>query len=219
MRRVLHPVVEWAEETGVAVLGISHASKASAGQAGVHRSLGSVALLAVCRTAWAVVRDDSDPDRRLFLPQKNNLARASGLAFRVEGVEVEGCQTHRLVWESEPVEMTLDDIKPEAHSPKKLEQAIEFLRATLTEPKLATEMYELAQQKGGISAKTLKRARAALGVGDEQRGGRHWWIPTPAMGAAAFRDAIAPSPEADAPPKSEGQKLLRQRANTTPDGQ
>ena len=52
----------------------------------MYRAMGSLAFVAAARAAWAVVRDKTDPRRRLMLAVKNNLAAdtANGLAFTIE---------------------------------------------------------------------------------------------------------------------------------------
>src|SRR5262249_17328760 len=87
VRGVLEPLSEMAECTRVAILSVTHFSKAGPHNStkALHRFIGSIAFTGAPRAAFAVIEDAEHDGRRLFLHAKNNLARASqGLAFRLE---------------------------------------------------------------------------------------------------------------------------------------
>ena len=67
VRGVLTPLIELAQERRIAVLGIDHLNKRGTGPA-IYRSMGSLAFVAAARAVWAVVRDKTDPTRRLSCP-------------------------------------------------------------------------------------------------------------------------------------------------------
>ena len=78
VRRVLAPIGELAERTGVAVLTISHFSKAGTGTPkALYRFIGSIAFTAAPRAAFVVMENPDDKSQRLFLHAKNNLAKPS----------------------------------------------------------------------------------------------------------------------------------------------
>jgi len=90
VRGALLPLQMLAGETGVAVLAVAHPNKGAPGQRAMHRIAGSQALVAASRAAWYVFEDKEDPDRRLFLKAKMNLAPdVGGLAYRIENVRAE----------------------------------------------------------------------------------------------------------------------------------
>jgi hypothetical protein len=62
-------VGEMAERRHVAIVGITHFSKS--GQRAINAFLGSIAFIAAARAAFAVMKDDTDESRHLFLPVKN----------------------------------------------------------------------------------------------------------------------------------------------------
>jgi predicted ATP-dependent serine protease len=115
VRAVLEPLSAMAERTRVAVLSITHFSKAGAstGSKALHRFIGSIAFVGAPRIAFAVIEDADDKDRRLLLHAKNNLAaQPQGLAFRVQPVLVGGDQTIMascVNWETEPVTITANE--------------------------------------------------------------------------------------------------------------
>ena len=113
IRGLLAPLGELAARHNVAIIGVSHMSKA-AGAKALMRVNGSLAFVAAARAAYLVVSDSTDKTRRLFLPMKNNLGPdATGLSFRIESATVGSkagpLATSRVSWDSEPVSMTADD--------------------------------------------------------------------------------------------------------------
>jgi hypothetical protein len=183
IRRVAGPLAKLAEETGACIIGNSHFGKAS-DRKGIHRTLGSIALVAAARAAWAVVRDSEDDERRLFLPQKANLARVDGLAYRLKSATVQGCDVPVIEWESAPVKDRLDDVDGTERNAPAFEEAKAWLQSALTEPIPATQLIRDAK-RDGIAEKTLRRAKQSLGVqskrhstsGDRGKGEWHWFPP------------------------------------------
>jgi putative DNA primase/helicase len=113
VRGVLEAVGEMAERRHVAIVGITHFSKG--GQKAINAFLGSIAFIAAARAAFAVMKDDADETRRLFLPVKNNLAPLGhGLAFRLAQHMIsgaDGCGPASAVsWDSAPVTATADQV-------------------------------------------------------------------------------------------------------------
>ena len=58
-----------------------------------------------------MVKDQNEPQRRLFLPLKNNLGRDMiGYAFTVESITLGyGIETSRISWEQEAVTITAEE--------------------------------------------------------------------------------------------------------------
>jgi hypothetical protein len=172
VRGVLEPVGEMAERMRVAVLSITHFSKAGAGTTtkALHKFIGSIAFVGAPRAAFAVLEDPDDKDRRLFLHAKNNLAPPpQGLAFRLEQTIVGDpgkCIIASCVkWEREPVNITADAVLAADHGAvRKGDDAMDFLQQVLADgPVPVLEVNEQAEALG-IAEKTLKRARSELKV-------------------------------------------------------
>ena len=101
VRAVLGPLADLAERHRLAVLGITHLTK---GQAkAINRIIGSIAFVAAARAAWLIGEDPDTPERRLFLPVKNNLGKAGGLAYRLVGED----QATRIEWDPVASEKSL----------------------------------------------------------------------------------------------------------------
>lgn len=85
VRQALQPLVQLAQDFGVAVLLVSHLNKATETRA-MYRLSGSIAFAAIARTVLLVSRDPDEPDCRHLVVAKNNVGRDSvGLRYRVVG--------------------------------------------------------------------------------------------------------------------------------------
>lgn len=165
VRSLLAPLAELASRHRVAIVAITHLSK-TGGNKAVYRAMGSLAFAAAARAVWAVIKEQTDPQRRLFLPAKLNLAEdPDGLAYRIVKGGVE--------WEADPVRMHADDaFAAEAAAAEKRptrrgserREAVEWLREHLAEgPAPASEAIELGGQFG-FSERTLRRAYKEIGT-------------------------------------------------------
>jgi hypothetical protein len=161
VREMLQPLADMAARLGVAILLISHPNKNEGGKA-AYRTTGSLAYNAVCRAVWYVVRHPEDPDRRLLLAVKNNLAKdTQGRAFRIVA---EG----RLEWEPDPVSLTVDEVLAAEtrarHKTSSLDEAVAYLKQALTlGPMPVHEVYK-SGAKVGLSERTLDRAKKAVEI-------------------------------------------------------
>jgi hypothetical protein len=187
VRGLLAPLSELAARHNVAIIGVSHMSKAVGAKA-LMRVNGSLAFVAAARAAYVVVSDSTDKTRRLFLPMKNNLGPdATGLAFHIESATVGSSEgplaTSRVSWESEPVSRTADDAmqaESGTSNTSALDEATDWLREMLaTGPVAAAEVFGQAKSEG-IAEKTLRRASKVLDVRKAKvtmTGGWSWSLP------------------------------------------
>jgi len=182
VRAVLSPLIAAIAERHVALIGISHLSKAANASA-LMRIIGSLAFAATARAVHLVVADAQNKARRLFLPLKNNLSPESiGLAFHIEGHQISSprgpIETARIMWETEPVAMAADEaLRATAPSQNSvLAQATEWLLSILGQPTPATQIMEDAAKRG-IAEITLRRAAKNLRVEKrkERFSGRWMW--------------------------------------------
>ena len=162
VRGLLAPLAKIASRRRVAIVAVTHLSK-TGGTKAVYRAMGSLAFAAAARSVWAVVKDTTDPQRRLFLPAKLNLARdPDGLAYRIADGRVE--------WETGMVKMHADDAfaaeaaamdsKPKGAERK---EAVEWLRERLaSRPSPSKDVIEEAKELG-FSQITLRRAYKEMG--------------------------------------------------------
>ena len=180
----------------MAILVITHLNKNASGSA-MYRLTGSLGFVAAARAVWLVVKDSENPDRRLFLPVKNNLAPSgTGLAFTVQP-SPDNPDIPVIAWETDPVEIRPDDaLMAElggngSHSA--LQEAVEWLRDVLADgPVRAKEVKERAVE-AGIALRTLDRAKAVLQVKARHEGFRGPWVWDLPHSAPKIRSA--PTPE------------------------
>jgi hypothetical protein len=162
VRGLLAPLANLASQRRIAIVAVTHLSK-TGGNKAVYRAMGSLAFAAAARAVWAVVKDTADPQRRLFLPAKLNLAcDPDGLAYRI----VDG----RVEWESDTVKMHADDAfaaetaameaKPKGNDRK---EAVEWLRNRLSAGSSPSKEVIEEAREVGFSEKTLRRAYNEIG--------------------------------------------------------
>jgi putative DNA primase/helicase len=139
--------------------------------------MGSVAFVAASRAAYIVTKDQNDPERRLVMPIKNNLAKDStGLAYSVHTADNDAPV---IAWETEPVTMTADEaLTPSDSDDDKSETdwAVGFLEDELTDGSKTAKEINVAAKAAGIKEKALRRARTKLGVIPKKSGFREGWI-------------------------------------------
>jgi hypothetical protein len=183
VRGVLEPIGEMAERMRVAVLSVTHFSKANGGTAirALNKFMGSVAFVAAARAAFVVLEDPNDAERRLFLHAKNNLAEApQGLAFRLDqDIVGEGIVTSKVAWEPEPVTLTANEVLAADGASKRNTLAVEeaecFLQALLAEGPLPSKQVDAEALEAGIKSATLRRAKANLCVKPYKDGMNGGW--------------------------------------------
>lgn len=192
VRGVLEPIGEFAERMRVAVLSVTHFSKAGANSTtkALHRFIGSIAFVGAPRIALAVI-EDSDKDRRLLLHAKNNLAPPPlGLAYRIQekivGDAGRAVTAPYVEWDHEHVSLTANealaadnglDTRPASA------EAEEFLREILSDGPVAAKQVKAECDAAGLSWATLRRAKDSLGikphkVKGEAHGGWQWSLPS-----------------------------------------
>ncbi|MDO8398911.1 MAG: AAA family ATPase [Bradyrhizobium sp.] len=183
VRGVLDPLNDFASRTRVAVIANNHFSKGS-GTAN-SRFIGSVAFVNAARAAFIVTSDEADETRKLLIPSKSNIGPLStGLAYRIEGclIEHEGrsIPTSRIMYESEPVTISADKALAalqggeSARSAK--DEASDFLEDLLAVGPVPAKEVQSAAREAGISTKSLRTAKDALGIKPEKSGMKGGWV-------------------------------------------
>jgi putative DNA primase/helicase len=178
VRSVLHPLVDVAQQHGVAVMGITHFPKGEGGKA-LYKVIGSIAFVAAARIAFIAARDKDDPtgERHLFLPIKSNIGDDRvGLAYHKRGITLpSGIEAWRIEW-GEHVNITADEAIASLQVDRgALKEAKDFLLELLEDgPVKAWEVIAKAK-KEGIKPMTLRRARKELNVKTEKKGMKEGW--------------------------------------------
>ena len=174
IRGLLMPLAALAAKYHVAIIGVSHLNK-SQGNA-MYRTMGSLGMIAASRGAWLVTKDQDNDQRRLFLPLKNNLGPDhGGLAYHIEGNG-----TPRVVWEDEPVHITAAEALAAREDSPELDDAVSWLRNTLTEGVLSAKEIQEQAKDAGHSWRTVRRAQGVLKIKPAKTrfdGGWEWKLP------------------------------------------
>jgi putative DNA primase/helicase len=217
-REVLEPLAEMANRLGIAVVAVTHLNKGGAGgQSALNRFAGSIAFVAAARSAYLVIEDTDDENRRLFLQAKNNLGpKGKGLAFRVEQRLIPGdILASNISWDTDHVTASVDEAllasetRGGGESRSGKDEAADFLRVLLASGAMpVTEVEREARDAGLLGPdspisqnKSFRSARDILGIAPQRKGGTGangqwvWELPaTPKM----------PSKPYDAPFVKEG---------------
>jgi AAA domain/Bifunctional DNA primase/polymerase, N-terminal len=184
LRAVLGPLSEMAARREVAVVIVTHLNKSSGSKA-LSRITGSLAYVALARVAWLVARDPDDPERRLFLSIKNNLApEPPGLSYRIDRA------TTRIAWGDGPVTMTANEAlranedqdksrDRDGAAPRlgRAEEARAFLVEALADGKEFShdELITMAAARG-IAKNAIFEARGPAGVRARKVGFQGRWV-------------------------------------------
>lgn len=179
VRGLLGPLADLAARHRVAVVAVTHLNKSGNGPA-IYRAMGSLAFAAAARAVWSVSRDKGDPDRRLFLPVKNNIAPdAGGLGYRIKPGREGGCPV--VEWEPDRVDLSADDAlsvdRGGGDGRTERDDAADWLRELLADgPRPARDVLAHAIA-AGFSKRTIDRAKpiARVRVRKETFGGGWQW--------------------------------------------
>ncbi|MGP0029618.1 MAG: AAA family ATPase [Acidimicrobiales bacterium] len=170
VRRALHPLSMLAEETGAAILFVSHLNKSTGGSP-LNRVGGSIAFMAAVRTALLVASDPEDEGRSILAVLKSNLARKPpSIAFRLEDVPELGVA--KIKWEgfSQLTAAGLLNPPRKERDHSAADEAEEFLEDLLIGGDLLVTEIKAEADKCGISETTLQRAKHSLGVKSKRIG-------------------------------------------------
>lgn len=86
--RIMRPLRQLADRTGMAILAIRHLSKMVSVESAMHRGVGSIAMIAAARSAMIIGRHPDEPRQRVLASTKCNLAEAPpALAYSIETTE------------------------------------------------------------------------------------------------------------------------------------
>lgn len=182
VRSALAPLQDLAMQRSIGVVVVSHLNKSGGNGRAVNAVTGSGAFVALSRGAFLVEKDADDPERRLLLPIKNNLALSPGLAFRIrEKMLANGIRAPFLEFEVGTVDITADEALAQTSGSGSRGSAVDEASLFLVQhlqsgPVSAKEMEELAVG-AGISRKTLRKAHVELGVISRKETGKNGsWI-------------------------------------------
>ncbi len=166
VRRTLRQLAAMAERTGCAIVVVRHLNKRSDTSA-VYRGGGSIGIIGAARSGLLVARDPEDENARILASIKSNLGPPPrSLRFTLENHPGYGCG--RVDWRGE-VDLTADALVDPAAGDQRegrgaVQVAVEVLQEILQHGPVEAEAAKAEATTAGVSAATLRRARAQLGV-------------------------------------------------------
>ncbi|WP_110172202.1 AAA family ATPase [Luteitalea pratensis] len=186
VRSVMRPLEALAHTHDCTILAISHFNKAVGNHDAMTRVTGSQAWVDAVRSAFTVVADPENEDRRCFLPLKVNLSRKpDGRAYVVETASVthrgERFETSRIRWTDEPVTFTANEALAAQASVgddrTERDEASAWLRDALKDGPRACAAMRRQARADGLAWRTVQRRAKVLGVtmGKGDFGGEGLW--------------------------------------------
>jgi len=200
IRRALHRLSALAEDTGTAVVVIRHLNKATGGNP-LYRGGGSIGIIGAARAGLLVARDPDDESRRVLATTKCNLAaEAESLSFHLE----QHNDASRVVWDGVSAHGAGMLLAESDGDPSALDEAKEVVADILAAGPVASPDLRRRALGEGVSERTMRRARSALGCVKRKAGmtgGWTWELPNraepgqpPTLGhLATFEDSWPPS--------------------------
>jgi len=182
VRSVLTPIVDFAEDIGACMLCVTHLNKGRQGTSAMNRVTGSIAFVAASRASYVVTKDPDDPDLRLMLPLKNNLAKDTfGFAYKIEEKDIqknnELIKTSFVSWEQNFINLTAEEVLGVQSRSSNRKIAEDFLIQELGGGGAipCKQLYHKAEDQG-ISKKVLWSASKRLDVKVNKGGFEEGWL-------------------------------------------
>ena len=182
VRGLLAPLAAFGAKHKIAIVAVDHLNKNSREGNSLYRASGSLAFVAAARAVYLVTRDKDNPNRRLLLPVKNNIAKENtGLAYTIITAENGAPVT---AWESDLVQISANDALAELLDSGKDDSDADWdadvLRDVLSSgPVPAKQVFDECV-KAGVSKKQARNAAKKLGVNQKKTsfdGGWAWSLP------------------------------------------
>lgn len=167
VRPVLKHLSDLAQKYNCAIVLIGHIGKSALTRSN-QRLLGSVDFGAAARSVLLVGRLKEEPETRVVIQTKNNLAaEVPAITFILN--KEEGFN-----W-GETIDITADELLSGTQHTFKKDSAIQLLNNMLSEGEQLQKEIEAAAKMQGISLKTLRNAKRELGVQSHKHTNQWYW--------------------------------------------
>ena len=189
IRALINKLRQYAIEGDYAVLVITHFNKPGEKltAAAIHRVMGSMGLVAACRTSHAFVRDPEDREHLMLLPIKVNLGPdIDGFGCRIALDQKQNLNPSPpyLQWDNEPIKnQTIDAVmaraSPREQTRKIREQEVkEWLDGFMKRgSKMLSQEFNEELRQHDYSGKLLRKIMPDLGYRKQKKGfGGQWWV-------------------------------------------
>jgi putative DNA primase/helicase len=179
----LSPWQNLAARLGIAILGITHLTKAGDRNA-IQRVMGSVAFAAQARLIFLVAPDPEDVSRkrRLFVPLKNNLgSKAKPLGFTLNTVPVAAdgvkADAPKVAWQPIARLVDADALLKQWQRTRPKEIATRVLNRALRKGPIRKKVIERILTAKGVTQATARRAQSELKIEAFQHERKWYWTP------------------------------------------
>ena len=169
-RNSLQPIIDFAEATGSAIIGIAHFVKNSEGKNPLQRITGSGAFGGVARLVILAAKNENEGPARIMTRAKSNIGPSGGgWGYDIDAAplsEHPNIIATRIVW-LEPLEGTARELLANAEAESKDDdskraRAVRFLQDLLAKGSRAQTEIEAVAREQNISERTLRRAAKGL---------------------------------------------------------
>ncbi|MBA4104446.1 MAG: hypothetical protein C0485_01720 [Pirellula sp.] len=191
IRVALAPLTILADQSNAAIIAVVHRDGQQRLQSGQKRN-GLRTLAGMARAAYLIDRVDAGDYSSALIPVKNNHGDAATLAPFNVGAGANGIS--QLEWSPEATPLAMDrphdadsSTPTSAGSPLrgvKVRRAMKWLQRTLVAGPVTSQDLLAQAEAAGISERSLRRAKARLGVQSSNRGivGQPWLCALPTLG-------------------------------------
>lgn len=188
IRSALGQLNALAERHGLAIILNSHFTKSSSNgvaKNAINRVMGSIGFAAAARIVYGIMKDPEDPDRRLFLPIKNNIGNdKDGFVYSIKPCLVgASIETSRVEWLNEKIETTANEVlnNSESRPTPKLEEAKNLILELLKYGSRSLSEIRSECVQSGISNDRMYKAKNELkiieSVSISSKRGKIWELP------------------------------------------
>jgi len=157
-RAVMAKLADMAEKHGCAILAIRHLTKGGTLKP-IYRGLGSIDLAAACRSVLMAGCDPDNPQKRGIVHIKSNLApMGEAIGFELRGGGFYWTGESDLTWQK------ILAAEDSGEGKSAVDEATEFLKDELADGLVDASQVWRDARDTGLSEKTIKRAKAKLGI-------------------------------------------------------
>jgi putative DNA primase/helicase len=174
-RRGLQPLIDFAAEFGIVLIGVTHFTKGTADRDPVERVTGSLAFAAVPRVVLAAASDPEGKQRRLVRVASNIGPSGGGVEFLLVQEPLDGYDfsAQRVKWGSILQGPAKDLLAMKGQT--ELMRACQFLLDQLANGPVPVKELQAAAQAHGVGAwRTVERAKTKLGNITASKVGTKW---------------------------------------------
>lgn len=168
VRQSLQPLLELAETTHCAILGITHFTKGTQGANPLERVIGSISFGALARIVWVTAKGKQQTEPSLLAIAKSNIGKDNiGINYHVNQVILKNnIHTSTIEWGEPILENALQQLtqREQITDTPKNNEATDTLKRLLQDQKLPSKEIKQYMHDNGFTEKQIRRAREGLDI-------------------------------------------------------